>query len=114
MKKGSKQHARNREIVTFFYMIFGNRIRKGMNPDDARREAYDAVALRYDISRGRLLNIISEQKISHKVNDTSLQQNAIALIADLMAVNDGLDAAKDKNTRLIGLLKECLENDIRP
>jgi signal transduction histidine kinase len=47
-----------------------------MNPSDARNESYDAVTLRYGISRGRLLNIISQHKSSQTVNVSKLRQNA--------------------------------------
>lgn len=102
---------RNSEIVTFFYTIFGHRIREGVNPEEARKQAYDAVALRYEISRGRLLNIISQHRNSQKVNISSLRNNAIALINDLQAVNEGLDNTISKNQRLISLLQECLNDD---
>ena len=113
MQKGTGTRAdeRNGEIVSFFYTIFGHRIRCGMNPDEARKEAYDAVTLRYDISRGRFLNIVSEQKNSRIVNDNALRQKAIALIDALQIMNDGLEESKKKNERLISLLKECLEDD---
>lgn len=102
---------RNGEIVTFFYTIFGHRIREGLNPDEARKQAYDAVTLRYEISRGRLLNIISEYKTSQKVNVSKMRQNALALINDLQAVNHGLSNNITRNERLISLLNECLEDD---
>ena len=73
----------NREAVTFFYMIFSHRIREGMNPSDARNESYDAVTLRYGISRGRLLNIISQHKKSQSVNPSRLRQKAIDLIKEI-------------------------------
>ena len=111
MSGNSRARERNGEIVTFFYTIFGHRIHEGMSPEDARKEAYDAVSLRYEISRGRLLNIISEHKNSQKVNMSSLRQNAISLIDELKIVNKGLDATMSKNERLISLLKECLEDD---
>ena len=111
MKNKVKTCDRNGEIVTFFYTIFSHRVRGGMSPDDARREAYDAVTLRYEISRGRLLNIISEQKISQKVNVSTLRQNAVALIRELKVVNDGLDETKARNQKLMGLLEECLEDE---
>lgn len=101
----------NREAVTFFYMIFSHRIRKGMNPDDARKESYDAVTLRYGISRGRLLNIISQHKNSQKVNLSRLRQNAIALIKELQIANGGLQDSIQRNDKLISLLKECVEDD---
>ena len=106
-----KATERNSEIVTFFYAIFSKRIRDGVNSEEARKQAYDAVTLRYEISKGRLLNIISERRNSQKVNMSSLQQNAIALIKDLQTVNEGLDNTISKNERLISLLKEFLEND---
>lgn len=101
----------NREAVTFFYMIFSHRIREGMNPDDARKESYDAVTLRYGISRGRLLNIISQHKNSQSVNQSKLRQNAIALIKELRIANGGLHESIQRNDKLISLLKECVEDD---
>ena len=111
MKKTSRPPERNDEIVTFFYMIMSHRIREGMNPDEARRVAYDAVALRYEISDRYLLNIISKQKVSRRAKTEELRKNAIDLIGHLQAANGGLDEAKAKNERLISLLKECLEDD---
>lgn len=99
------------EIINFFYAIFGHRVREGMNPEKARLSAYDAVNLRYGISRGRLLNIISEQKVSHNVNLSTLQHNALTLISELQIVNSGLEKTVNKNKRLIELLKECVEDD---
>ena len=110
---GSRTDERNGEIVSFFYTIFSHRIRGGMNPDEARKEAYDAVTLRYDISRGRFLNIVSEQKNSRNVNGNALRQKALALIDSLRIVNEGLDETKAKNDKLISLLQECLEDDNR-
>lgn len=101
----------NREAVTFFYMIFSHRIREGMNPNDARNESYDAVTLRYGISRGRLLNIISQCKNSQSVNISKLRQNAIALIKELQIANGGLQDSIQRNDKLISLLKECVEDD---
>jgi len=111
MKDKSKSEERNSEIVFFFYTIFGRRIHEGVSPEEARKQAYDAVTLRYGICQGRLLNIISSQKNSRKVNDSSFRQNAIALIGDLETVNCGLDDKKDKNERLISLLKEFLDDN---
>lgn len=105
-----KSSDRNGEIVTFFYMIFSHRVRSGMNPDVARSEAYDAVALRYAIGSGRLLNIISEQKTSRKVNLFTLQKNAKALINELRTVNEEMDETKVRNEKLMSLLQECLED----
>ena len=113
MKDKSKSKERNEEIVAFFYKIFGYRIRMGMNPDEARKESYDAVSLRYGIQKGRLLNIISERKYSRQVNDDALRRSAMALIGELQIVNQELDNSKAKNEKLIDLLKECVEDDCR-
>lgn len=110
MKDKTRSHERNDEIVSFFYTIFGHRVHQGMNPDLARKEAYDAVALRYGIGKGRLLNIISSKRVSQKVNNSAMTQNAIALVRELEIVNASHDAAKEKNERLIGLLKECIDD----
>ena len=113
MKDPTKSLERNEEIVTFFYKIFSHWIHEGMNPDDARKEAYDAVHLRFGIQKGRLLNIISERRCSQQVNNEALRRNALALIGDLQIVNRGLESSMAKNAELIGLLKACLEDDSR-
>lgn len=113
MEPTGKSKERNNEIVTFFYLIFGHRIHQGLGPDQARKEAYDAVSLRYGIGKGRLLNIISEQNNSRKVNMAAFRQNVLELIADITSVNEGLDAVRSRNEKLVQLLKDCLEHDGR-
>ena len=102
---------RNGEIVTFFYTIFGVKVHEGMSPENARKEAYDAVTLRYGIGRGRLLNIISNQKSSRKVNNSAFRQNAIALMDVLKNVNSGLDKMMGENAQLISLLQKCIDDN---
>ena len=104
---------RNGEIVNFFYLIFGHRVHGGMAPDEARKEAYDAVTLRYGISKGRLQNIISERNCSRKVNRSAFRENALSLIDALSNANEELDTAKGRNEKLIQLLKDAIEYDGR-
>lgn len=113
METTQKGKERNGEIVTFFYAIFGHRVHQGMAPDAARKEAYDAVSLRYGIGKGRLLNIISERNNSQRVNRAAFRENAIALIGDLMSANDELSSLRERNDELISLLKDCIEHDCR-
>lgn len=113
MADTTKGREREREIITFFYLIFGRRVHLGMSPEDARKEAYDAVALRYGIGRGRLLNIISNKRNVQTDNDLTFKAKAHALIDALSVMNQGLDSAKEKNEKLIALLKECTEDDFR-
>lgn len=113
MRKPVKINDRNKEIVTFFYMVFGNRIHSGLEQDEARKEAYDAVTLRYGISKGTLFNIISAIKNSRKVNETAFRENIRTLISDLDSVNCELDSTLKRNQRLISLLKDCLDNEGR-
>ena len=108
MKKNVLVRASDAEIITFFYKLFGNRVHEGMPPDAARKEAYDAVALRYGIAKGRLLNIISRQKSSQKVNEAEFRENALTLIRNLEIVNSGLEESRIKNEQLISYLKECV------
>lgn len=105
MKKGSKADGRNREIVTFYYIIFTDCIHKGMNNARARKEATDAVSLRYGISPGRTLNIITEQKASPNANIVTLRRDAEALIARLEEVNKGMEEERIRNEKLISVLK---------
>ena len=113
METSPKGKERNCEIVTFFYAIFGHRVHQGIEPDLARKEAYDAVSLRYGIGKGRLLNIISEQNNSQRVNRTAFRENVIALIQDLASANDELSSLRERNETLISLLKDCIEHDGR-
>jgi len=113
MVKYTKRIGRNSEIVTFFYAIFGHRIHQGVEQGQARKEAYDAVSLRYGVSRGRLLNIISDQNNSQKVNMTAFRENIITLIADVEAANEEitstLNSTLENNGKLLALLKDCLD-----
>lgn len=111
MGKSNKWRERNSEIVTFFYMIFGHRIRLGEDQRVARREAYDAVSLRYGVERGRLLNIISEKNYSHSVNTILFIEDAKALICDLKSANKEMKALQERNEKLIAFLKECLDDE---
>ncbi len=113
MESSPKGKERNGEIVTFFYAIFGHRVHQGTDPDDARKQAYDAVSLRYGIGKGRLLNIISEQNNSQRVNRAAFRENVLTLIDDLASANEGLDAIRERNEALISLLKDCIEHDGR-
>lgn len=113
MDTTQKGKERNGEIVTFFYAIFGHRVHQGIEPDLARKEAYDAVSLRYGIGKGRLLNIISEQNNSQRVNRTAFRENVLALISDLSSANEQLSMIRERNDTLISLLKDCIEHDGR-
>ena len=113
MENNRKGSERNREIVTFFYLVFGHGVHQGTDPDAARKDAYDAVSLRYGIGKGRLLNIISEQNNSQRVNRSAFRENVLALIRDLGAANAEMDALRGRNEKLISLLKDCLEHDGR-
>jgi len=117
MRKQVSVNERNKEVVTFFYMIFGHRIHQGMDQDEARKQAYDAVSLRYGITKGTLTNIISAVKNSRNVNYSAFRGNVIALIDDLRAVNEQLERQKHdmiiRNERLISILQECLEDESR-
>jgi len=99
----------NSEIVSFFYAIFGHRIHQGLDQAQARKEAYDAVSLRYGISRGRLLNMITEQNNSQNVNMAAFRENVIALIENLDSANKEMSNTLSRNERLLSLLKDCLE-----
>lgn len=113
MENTYKGTDRNGEIVTFFYLIFGHRVHGGMDADAARKEAYDAVTLRYGIGKGRLQNIISERNCSRKVNRSAFRENILSLIGDLTDANEEMDSAKERNEKLISLLRDALEHDCR-
>lgn len=102
-----KGQDRNAEIITFYYHIFGHRLRSGIAQSEARNEACDAVSLRYGITKGRLLNIISSHKGFDNANRTAFRNNAEALINELLVANKSMEEEIERNNQLISLLKEC-------
>lgn len=113
MEKAARTTERNSEIVTFFYLIFGHRIHHGVDQVTAKKEACDAVSLRYGISKGRLLNIISEQNNSQFVNRSAFREKALDLIEELTKANEQVEEVRKRNETLISLLKDSLEHDGR-
>ena len=111
MGNAEKWRERNSEVVAFFYLILGNRIHRGMDQDHARKDAYDAVFLRYGIGRGRFLNILSERNYSHHVNDAIFREDIAALAANIEEANAELESVRERNGKLLALLKDFLEND---
>ena len=112
MKKKARTYAyeKNCEMLTFYYAVFSYRIRCGMKQADAKKWACDAVTLRYNISKGRLLNIISEQNYSLSVNVPAFRERTQALINELDCANREMEDARRKNDKLISVLKECLDD----
>ena len=104
----TKGRERNREIVHFFYTLFGHWIREGQPPGDAKNNACDAVSLRYGISKGRLLNIISAQKCCPDKETAAFRCDAISLMGDLSAANAELERQIGRNKLLMELLEEYL------
>ncbi len=106
-----KQRERADEIVSFYYLVFGHRVHAGMSPTKARKEAFDAVSLRYGIGEGRMRNIMTDMKCSRNVNRSAFLENAKALAAELQNVNSELNGKIERNERLLSLLNECIENE---
>ena len=106
-----KSQDRNSEMVAFYYAIFGSRIRGGMNQAQARKEACDAVTLRYGIGRGRILNIISEKEYSHSVNTIELKKKAEHLIEEIKTANEWFAPMIKNNEKLLALLQEYVDTD---
>lgn len=99
---------RQGEIVTFYYLIFGNRIHAGWPAKEAKKAACDAVALRYNISKGRLLNIISKMGGVDHSRTAKFRAHAEALKDFLLGANDEMFSKCETNKKLIALLDECL------
>lgn len=110
MPQKVKVNRREGEIVSFFYQIFGHRIRSGMDSNRARKEASDAVSLRYGVGEGRLSNIITS--VRNGIQSGSMggfRADATQLISELADANQELELAIARNNRLIALLKECMD-----
>ena len=108
MVQTEKTRDRNIEIVMFFYLIFGNRVHAGMPSDEARKEAYDAVELRYNLSKRSLLNIISQTRQVDNSRAVAFRAHAEVLKDFLLNMNEEILSKCDKNNKLIALLEECV------
>lgn len=112
MTENSKWLDRDNEMLSFFYLIYRNRVHSGLPPKDAKKDAYDAVYLRYGVGTRRLRNIMSMRKSFHDVNRFAFTASALAMISDLKDANKELAVSMDKNNKLISLLEECVQDDI--
>ena len=115
MKKKGKTptyaFTKNSDMLTFYYALLGYGVRHGLKTSEARQHACDAATLRYNITKGRLLNIISEQNYSLSVNSREFREKTSALIEELEHANREMADATAKNKKLIALLQQCLEDD---
>lgn len=96
---------RHREAVEMFYAILRNGTRRGLSAAEARHEAYDAVELRYFITRKTLQNIMSHSADIIKGKNVSFHEDNGVLVRYLQQSNEQMLRTVERNTLLIDTLK---------
>ena len=87
MYKGAD--GRNFEIKELYYIVYRKAIRSGRSPLEAKNEAYDAVELRYSISKETTRHIMMNAiKIDSSMHRKSFFERLNRLIDLLMEVRD--------------------------
>lgn len=104
--KSSDRH-RNDEICTMYFSVMKLSLSKGKSEREAKKDALDAINLRFHISEKRARMLISE--CIH--NDTSSYIGSFyvqndSLISVLKEINEMKQREIDRNNKLIELLLE--------
>lgn len=105
MKSNFDESTRNRCAVELFHSTIRAEMRNGLTYPDARKAAYDAVELRYFLSRKTLQNIMSKDpSVFHSSPRTFCEDNQ-QLIAILDRSNDVMVQTIERNNKLIEILR---------
>lgn len=104
--KSADRH-RNEEICSMYFAVIRINIQKGKNERDAKKEAFDAITLRFHLSEKTARMLIADciRKDYDKYKGTFYVQN-LRLITILEEMNKEKMEEVERNTRLIELLKE--------
>lgn len=104
--KSADRH-RNEEICSMYFAVIRISIQNGMDEKEAKKEAFEAITLRFHLSEKRARMLIAEyiRKDCEKYNGAFYVQN-LKLIATLEEVNADKMEEIERNKRLIKLLKE--------
>ena len=104
--KSADRH-RNEEICSMYFSVIRLNIKNGLSEREARKEAFDAITLRFHLSEKRARMLIAENKRQDcdKYKGTFYIQNQ-RLISILEQTNAQKKEEIEKNEQLINLLKE--------
>lgn len=106
MEVHSKNVDRDKMAVELYFSVLRIKTSKGFSIKEAKDLAYDAVELRYNISKKRLQNIISDNHDVRRCNRGMFLKENGDLIETLEEVNSDLMGFIDKNNELLKVLKE--------
>lgn len=96
---------RHRDAVEMFYTMLRYGARRGLSATEARHEAYDAVELRYFITRKTLQNIMSHNADIVKGRSVSFREDNNDLVRYLQESNEQMLRTVERNCLLIETLK---------
>lgn len=101
-----KNADRDKVAVELYFSVLRVKKSQGFSHYEAKQMAYDAVELRYNISKKRLQNIISKNHDTFNCNRNVFFDNNKRLIDTLIEANEDLRAIIERNIDLINVLKE--------
>lgn len=104
--KSADRH-RNEEICSMYFSVIRIYLAQGMNEREAKKEAFDAITLRFHLSEKTARMLIADHiRLDYnKYLGTFYVQNE-SLISLLEQINRDKQAEIDRNNQLIKLLKE--------
>jgi len=97
---------RDKMAVELYYSVLKIRKSEGFPHREAKDLAYDAVELRYNISRKRLQNIISDNHDTLTCNRNMFLSDNKKLIETLEDANVYMQGFIDRNNDLLKVLRE--------
>lgn len=97
---------RDKMAVELFFSVLRLRKAQGIQHMEARKMAYDAVELRYNISSKRLRNIMAANHDTLTCNRTAFLEECRTLITILRESNSDLQKTMDYNNELVKMLEE--------
>lgn len=74
---------KKQEIRDLYYIIYNNRLKDGMKPDEAKRVALDAASLRFGITNDRVRHILYDKDIDNPAYRTFVYMNNQEIINSL-------------------------------
>ena len=93
---------KKQEIRDLYYIIYNNRLKDGMKPDEAKRVALDAASLRFGITNDRVRHILYDKDIDNPAYRTFVYMNNQEIVNSL-----GELVATYKNS--LDILRQSLE-----
>lgn len=106
MKSCCRDINRDKMAVELFFSVLRLKKSQGIQHMEARKLAYDAVELRYNISSKRLRNIMAGNHDTLTCNRDAFLEECRTLVAILKESNNDLQKTIDYNNELVKMLEE--------